>query len=120
MVANRRGVLGDVGSGDSFEGVLIHLQIFLKVVLVVVVEVISEVVMNPTAMASDGLTVGDQVMNPFLRLGIMIDVQVFVVTKGIDIGAGSEVHGKAAPIENALIREGLERRQRRAGINMPV
>src|SRR5580700_6901819 len=80
----------------------------------------AEVIVDPAAMAADCVSPRQQVMDPFLRFGIVENVEPLVVSEFIDVGPGREVDGELATIENTFICQNFERPQRRVRIDVPV
>src|SRR5579872_547569 len=109
-----------MSSCNAFQRVLVPLQVFLKLSLVVIAEVISEIVVNPAAVAADGLPVSQEVMDPLLQLRVVHDVESFVIAELVHVGPGGKVNGELAAFEDSLVNQDLQRAHRRPRINVPV
>src|SRR5205807_7975909 len=101
-----------------------HLVIFNDVLrelfFVIVAEVFTEIVVNPSAMAADGIAPLLENFDPLLDFGVMLHIKTLAVVEGIHIRTGGEMRGKWSLVKDAGLAQCRHGFERRGGINVPV
>src|SRR5947209_1525517 len=91
-----------------------------EILFVIVVEVLAEIVVNPSAVAANGIAVLLESFDPLPGFGIMLHIQTLVVVEGIHVRAGREVRGKWSLVKDAGLAQYRHRLECRGGIDVPV